>query len=48
MTTKSKTGIAGLRQTVFKAGPPKTTTIGNGQHSRPRRRGAEKYRGQGR
>jgi hypothetical protein len=48
MATKSKTGISGLRQLTFKPGPPKSTSIGDGQHSKPRRRGRKKYRGQGR
>jgi|TARA_R100000479_G_scaffold97243_1_gene48149 hypothetical protein len=26
---------------------PKTTSIGNGRHSRPERKGKKKYRGQG-
>jgi hypothetical protein len=29
-------------------GPPKTTSQGQGQHSRPRRQGKKKMRGQGR
>jgi hypothetical protein len=45
MAVKSKTGTARLDH---QAGPPKTTRQGFGQHSRPRRRGKKKLRGQGR
>jgi len=45
MVVRSKTGTARLEH---QAGPPKTTRQGFGQHSRPRRRGKKKLRGQGR
>jgi len=45
MAVKSKTGTARIDH---KAGPPKTTSQGQGQHSRPRRRGRKKLIGQGR
>jgi len=45
MAVRSKTGTARLEH---QAGPPKTTRQGFGQHSRPRRRGKKKLRGQGR
>lgn len=45
MAVKSKTGTGRLEH---KAGRPKTTSIGYGQNSRPRRRGKKKMRGQGR
>lgn len=44
MAVRSKTGVAKVE---FKAGPPKTTAQGMGQHSRPRRRGKKAMRGQG-
>lgn len=44
MTVRSKTGTARIEH---QAGPPKTTRQGQGQHSRPRRRGRKKLRGQG-
>jgi hypothetical protein len=45
MAVKSKIGTGGL---IHQSGPPKTTSIGQGQHSRPRRRGKKPLRGQGR
>jgi hypothetical protein len=45
MAVKSKTGTARLDH---QPGPPKTTSQGFGQHSRPRRRGKKPLRGQGR
>lgn len=39
---------AGLSGTIRKEPTPKTTSIGHGQHSRPRRRGRKPLRGQGR
>jgi hypothetical protein len=45
MAVKSKTGTGRLEH---QAGRPKTTRQGYGQHSRPRRRGKKKLRGQGR
>jgi len=47
MAVKSKVGIAGSRL-AYKPGRPKTTSIGYGQHSRPRRRGKKRRVGQGR
>jgi hypothetical protein len=44
MAVKSKVGTARLDH---KAGPPKTTRQGYGQHSRPKRRGKKALRGQG-
>jgi len=44
MAVKSKTSPGRLEH---KEGPPKTTSIGQGLHSRPRRRGKKKTRGQG-
>jgi hypothetical protein len=44
MAVKSKVGTARLEH---KAGPPKTTSQGYGQHSRPKRRGRKPMRGQG-
>lgn len=45
MAVKSKTALGRLDH---KAGRPKTTSQGYGQHSRPRRRGKKKLVGQGR
>jgi hypothetical protein len=45
MTVKSKTALG---RVDHKAGRPKTTSQGYGQHSRPRRRGKKKLIGQGR
>jgi hypothetical protein len=45
MAVKSKTGTARIEH---QPGPPKTTSQGHGQHSRPRRRGRKPLRGQGR
>ena len=45
MAVKSKTALG---RVDHKAGRPKTTSQGFGQHSRPRRRGKKKLRGQGR
>jgi hypothetical protein len=45
MAVRSKQGVARIDH---QPGPPKTTRQGYGQHSRPRRRGRKKLRGQGR
>lgn len=46
MAAKAKTGTGRIQH---QPGPPKTTAIGDGQHSRPRRKNNRKpYRGQGR
>jgi hypothetical protein len=45
MAVKSKTALG---RVDHKAGRPKTTKQGFGQHSRPRRRGKKALRGQGR
>lgn len=45
MAVKSKVGTARVEH---KPSPPKTTSQGMGQHSRPRRRGRKPMRGQGR
>lgn len=45
MAVKSKVGTAHVEH---KPGPPKTTSQGQGQHSRPRRLGKKPLRGQGR
>ena len=45
MAVKAKTGTGRLEH---KAGRPKTTSQGMGQHSCPRRRGKKPLRGQGR
>ncbi len=45
MVVKAKTGAARIEH---QPGPPKTTRIGYGQNSRPRRRGKKPRRGQGR
>lgn len=45
MAVRSKTGTARIEH---KPGPPKTTSQGFGQRSRPRRRGKKPLRGQGR
>jgi len=45
MAVRSKTGTARIEH---QPGPPKTTSQGQGQHSRPRRRGKKPLRGQGR
>jgi hypothetical protein len=44
MAVKSKIGTARIEH---QPGSPKTTSQGQGQHSRPRRRGRKKLRGQG-
>lgn len=44
MAVKSKVGTAKVE---FKSGPPKTTSQGMGQHSRPQRKGKKPMRGQG-
>lgn len=46
MAVKSKGGSAALKRS-HQPGPPKTTSIGQGAHSRPRRRGKKKMVGQG-
>lgn len=43
--SKAKAGLSG---TIRKEPVPKTTAIGQGQRSRPRRRGRKKLMGQGR
>ena len=45
MAVRSKTALGRVEH---KAGRPKTTAQGYGQHSRPSRRGKKKLRGQGR
>jgi hypothetical protein len=45
MAVRSKTGSARIDH---QPGPPKTTSIGYGARSRPRRRGKKPLRGQGR
>jgi hypothetical protein len=45
MAVRSKTGAAHISH---QPGPPKTTSIGYGARSRPRRRGKKPLRGQGR
>ena len=47
MTVKSKGGNAGLKR-EHKPSAPKLTSIGQGKHSRPRRKGKKPMRGQGR
>lgn len=47
MAVKTKGGNAALKR-LHQPGPPKTTSIGQGQHSRPRRKGKKPFRGQGR
>lgn len=45
MAVKTKVGVSRVE---FKPGPPKTTSQGQGLHSRPRRRNnRKKLRGQG-
>jgi hypothetical protein len=44
MAVKSKQGAARVEH---EPNPPKTTSIGQGQHSRPRRKGKKPMRGQG-
>jgi hypothetical protein len=44
MAVKSKTALGRVEH---KAGRPKTTRQGFGQHSRPHKRGKKKLRGQG-
>lgn len=46
MTVKSKGGNAGLKR-EHKPSAPKLTSIGQGQNSRPRRKGKKPMRGQG-
>ena len=45
MAVRSKTGSGAIDH---QPGPPKTTSIGYGARSRPRRRGKKPLRGQGR
>lgn len=45
MAVRSKQGAARIDH---QPGPPKTTSQGQGQNFRPRRRGRKKLRGQGR
>lgn len=45
MAVRSKTGSARIDH---QPGPPKTTSIGQGKRSRPRRKGKKALRGQGR
>jgi hypothetical protein len=47
MTVKSRGGSAALKR-EHQPGKPKTTSIGQGAHSRPRRKGKKPLRGQGR
>jgi hypothetical protein len=47
MTVKSKGGSAALKR-EHQPRAPKLTSIGQGQHSRPQRRGKKKLVGQGR
>ena len=47
MAVKAKGGSGALKR-EHQAGPPKTTSIGQGANSRPLRRGHKKTRGQGR
>lgn len=47
MTVKSKGGSAALKRD-HTPGAPKTTSIGQGANSRPRRKGKKKMVGQGR
>ena len=47
MAVKSKGGSAALKR-EHTPGAPKTTSIGQGAHSRPRRKGKKSLRGQGR
>jgi len=47
MAVKSKGGSAALKRD-HQPGAPKLTSIGQGQHSRPRRKGKKKTVGQGR
>ena len=47
MAVKTKGGSAALKR-QHQPGPPKTTSSGQGQNSRPLRRGKKKTRGQGR
>lgn len=44
MVVKSKTSLGRIEHT---AGRPKTTAIGQGRNSRPRRRGRKPSKGQG-
>ena len=46
MAIKSKGGNAALKR-EHNPGAPKTTSIGQGKHSRPRRKGKKPMRGQG-
>lgn len=46
MAVKSKGGNAGLKR-EHEPGRPKTTSIGQGLNSRPRRKGKKPMRGQG-
>jgi hypothetical protein len=46
VAVKSKGGSAALKRS-HQPGPPKTTSIGQGAHSRPRRKGKKKMVGQG-
>jgi hypothetical protein len=47
MAVKTKGGSGALKR-QHEPGPPKTTSIGQGSHSRPRRKGKKKTVGQGR
>jgi len=47
MTVKTKGGSAALKR-EHTPGAPKTTSIGQGAHSRPRRKGKKPLVGQGR
>lgn len=44
MVVRAKSGTAAIQH---QPGPPKTISIGQGQGSKPRRRGRKKLRGQG-
>jgi len=46
MGVKSQGGNAALKR-LHDPGAPKTTSIGQGKHSRPRRKGKKPMRGQG-
>ena len=47
MAVKTRGGSAALKR-EHQPAAPKLTSIGQGQHSRPQRRGKKKRRGQGR
>jgi hypothetical protein len=44
MTVRAKAGASHI---THQPGPPKTTSIGQGKRSRPRRKGRKPFRGQG-